>query len=132
MAIIGENTQNWFYRRLYGGKGMLQTVTLLKRKDDQAQGTVTSHVLYRVRWSMRFHSGESLLGEMAAGDSVRLHIPNVRLKAIGVHYINALDRFVDRSGRTWQPESNQVITVKLIETHTCVDCLLVSGRELHG
>ncbi len=132
MAIIGENTQDHFYRRLYGGRGMLQSVTLLKRNDDQAQGTVVSYILYRCRWSMAFHTGEALLGEMGSGDSIRLHIPKIELERVGVHYINALDRFIDRDGRIYQPEAPQTITTKLIRRHVCVDCLMIDGQELHG
>ncbi len=132
MAIITEDSQNYFYRRLYGGKGMLQTVTLYKRKDDLKQGEVSTHVLYRCRFSMIFKTGEPLQGEMLSSHSRRLHIPNIELRRVGVHYLNPTDYFKDRDGRLWQPESPQMITDKLLETHWCVDCLMIEGQSLHG
>lgn len=132
MAIISETSQLYFYRRLYGGQGMLQSVTLYKRNDDQAQGTVTTYTLFRVRWSMIFKTGEPLQGEMLSSHSRRLHIPVTELRRVGVHYLNPLDRFKDRDGRVWQPEAPTMITDKLLETHWCCDCLLVEGESLHG
>ncbi len=132
MAIITEDSQNYFYRRLYGGKGMLQTVTLYKRNDDQQEGVVRTVQLFNCRWSMIFKTGEPLEGEMLSNHSRRLHIPTIELDRVGVHYINPIDYFKDRDGRFWQPESPQMITDKLLERHWCCDCLMIQGKVSHS
>lgn len=123
-------TVRTFHRTLYAG--ILESVTLLKRHDDQAQGTVDTHRLFQCRWSMIFKQGQTLGGEMLASHTRVLHIPRIELDRIGVHYINPTDRFIDKDGRTWQPESPTQIIEKLFEQHVCVQCKLVDGRDLHG
>jgi hypothetical protein len=126
MPLNEKNTRT-FHRTLYGGTGMLQTVTLLKRDDDQRQGNVTAYKLFQVRWSRIFKTGEPILGDMSSSHTRTVHLPRIELDRVGVAHINALDRFVDREGVTWQPESTTNITVKLFQNHICVVCLRVKG-----
>lgn len=117
---LNAKNQRTFHRRLYSG--ILQSVLLLKRNNDQQEGTVTSYRLFQVRWSMLHKSGQPIQGDMSVGSNRSAHIPRCELDRVGVWYINALDRLVDKQGRYWQPESDSEITVKLFEDHICVDC----------
>jgi hypothetical protein len=121
---LNRDTVNDFHVMLYAG--ILETVTVLKRDDDQASGTVRSVELYEVRWSRIHKSGEPIAGSMSSNNRRTLHIPVVEMERAGIAYFNALDRFVDESGRTWQPESTTDITEKLFERHVCCSCLRVS------
>ena len=127
---LNERTVRTFHRTLYAG--ILQTVTLQKRKDDQKQGTVTSYRLHGVRQSLIDKTGETLEGEMIADQRCTFHIPRIELDRVGVHYLNPMDNFIDKKGRRWNPESPSLITEKLFEQHVCVDCLMLQGRQLHG
>lgn len=124
MPLNRYNTRT-FHRTLYGG-GILETVTLLKRNDDLQQGTVRALKLFECRWGQITRTGETIAGDITSDHRRTIHIPVTELKRVGVAYINAADRFVDQDGRTWQPESPTVITVKLLENHVCVDCLRTS------
>ncbi len=106
--------------------GITETVTLLKRNDDQQQGTVRSIKLFRCRKGQIAKTGESILGDMAASHTATWHIPRSQLDLVGVAYLNSLDRIVDKQGRTWQPESTTGIDVKLFENEVDLACLLVS------
>lgn len=119
MPLNKDNTRT-FHRTLYAGQ--LETVTLLKRDDDQQEGTVRSVVLFDVRFSRIRKAGQPLRGDVSTGLFREIHIPRIQLDRVGVAYINVLDRFVDQSGRTWQPETDQPIQVKLFENHVCVMC----------
>ncbi len=118
------NPQNcrFFHRTLYAGWN--ETVTLLKRADDMQAHQVTPYVLYDVRWSKIFKTGQPIAGQMSSDHRRTVHVPRIELERIGVAYINALDRFVDIQGRYWQPESTSLITVKLGLVHICIDCWL--------
>ncbi len=111
-----------FHKRLYAGVGCLQTVTLLKRGDDQQQGTVTAYKIFNARWTRIWKGGQSLAGSMSSNNTRQVHIPQSEFSRIGVSNINVLDRFVDTDGRTWQPESPEVIVSQLIEEHWCIPC----------
>ncbi len=121
-----------FHRRLYSGLGMLKSITLLKRGDDQAEGTVTAYKLFECRHSIISKSDQPIQNDMSASYRVVWHIPRIELDRIGVSYINALDRISEISDtgkvlRMWQPESTNQITEKLFENHVCIDCVLLSG-----
>jgi hypothetical protein len=124
MPLNKHNTRV-FHRRLYSG--ILESVTLKKRNDDQQAGTVRSIRLHQVRWSRTFKTGEPIAGDVTSSESRTLHIPRVELDRVGVAYINSLDRFVDEQGGVWQPESTTTITVKLFLNHLCVACLRVTA-----
>lgn len=120
---INEKNQRSFHRKLYAGTGMLQTVTCLKREDDQRQGVVRSVTLYQCRWSKIYKTGEPLQQDMATSHMRTLHVPRKEMDRTGINYFNATDTFVDRDGRHWRPESPQTITTKLLEVHVCIDCV---------
>jgi hypothetical protein len=114
---------------------MLKTIQLLKRNDDQAEGTVTSYILWEVRRGQIFKTDEPILHDMSASYRTTFHIPRITLEYVGVTYINALDRIVELSDqrvvlRIWQPEATTQITEKLFENHYCVDCLLLQGNPV--
>jgi len=128
MPLTRYNTRT-FQRTLYG-PGILETVTLYKRDDDQRSGTVRSVTLFDVRFAREFKSGEPLLGDMASDHYCELHVPRVELERAGVNYVNALDRFKrNRDGSVWQPESTTVITVKLMRNHVCIQCRMIKGED---
>ena len=122
MTLNRHNTRT-FHRRLYSGQ--LQSITLLKRNDDQQQGIVTSFILYQCRRSSLHKTGESIQGDMSAGDSTYWHIPRTELDRVGINYLNPLDRIVDptpKTGGIWMPQANTHIDVKLFGTHITILC----------
>lgn len=126
MPLTRYNTRT-FHRHLYG-PGILETVTLYKRDDDQSAGTVRAVTLFDVRFSRVFKTGEPLKNDMASDHRAEIHIPRIELDRAGVNYINALDRFLRRiDGSLWQPESDTLVTVKLMLNHVCVQCRMLQG-----
>ena len=123
MPLLTKNNCRTFHRKLYGGMGALETVTLLKRGDNQQQGTVTQYTLHDIRHSPITKTGETITGDTVSDHHITWHIPRVELDRIGVYYLNPLDRIKDSQGRYWQPESDTLITVKLMETHLCLECV---------
>lgn len=119
MPLNKRNTKV-FHRTLYAG--ILESVILLKRNDDQQEGTVTAIQLFQVRWGQIAKTGEPIAGDMSSEHTRTLHIPRCELDRVGVWYINAADRFQDEQGRIWEPESTTTIDVKLFENHLCVNC----------
>lgn len=122
MTFNRDNT-NTFHRRLYAG--MLETITLLKRNNDQQEGTVRAVRLFECRIKKVFKSGEAIQGPMPTDHRTVWQIPRVSLEAAGVKYINVLDRIVDSSNRYWQPESPQTITMQLYTNYVNVECVRV-------
>lgn len=105
--------------------GMTETVTLLKRGNDQKQGTVTAYRLFRCRKSLVTKTAETIAGEESANHRTIWHIPLNQLELIGIKYLNVLDRIVDKSGAYWQPEATTVITTKLLGNEIDLECLRV-------
>lgn len=127
MGIDPTNTRS-FHRTLYAG--MLMTVTLLKRNNDQQQGTVRSVSLFEVRQGMVFKDGEPIQGDMTSNHRCVFHIPKIALDAAGVAYINAADRIDNRGASfgvpgVWEVESTTEEVVKLFGNHICCHCLRV-------
>lgn len=120
MPLTRDNTRT-FHRTLYG-PGILETVTLLKRNDNQQQGVVRSVKLFDCRWGQIAKQGETYDGDMTSDHRRQLHIPRIELERAGVNYLNPADRYVDKQGRTWCNESTEVIDIKLMENHVCVWC----------
>jgi len=123
MPLNPSNTRV-FHRTLYAQ--MLQTIVLLKRGDDQQQGTVTALVLYDCRPKKVYKTGEPLLGDMSANHRLTWQIPRVELERVSVNYINAADRIqqtVRGEIRLWQPESTTDLTIQLYENYLNIDCL---------
>lgn len=118
---LNAANQRYFHRTLFAG--ILETVTLLKRGDDQQEGTVTAIQLFECRRGQITKTGEPLAGDETADHRTTWHIPRSEMDRVGVAYLNSLDRIVDGKNRYWQPESTTPITVKLFEVHVDVDCL---------
>lgn len=119
MPINKENTR-FFHRTLYGT--ILQTITLLKRNDDQQEGTVTPYTIYEVRPGKLNKTGQAIDLDMSAGDRQWWHIPMAELERVGITHINVLDRIVDKFGRVWEPEASTEVRYQLIENHCCISC----------
>ncbi len=120
---INASNQRHMMRHLYAG--MLQTVTLLKRNNDQQEGTVVAYKLFGVRQARLFKTGQPIRGNMAVGSNVTWHIPMAELERVGVAYFNVLDRIVDKTGAYWQPETNEMIRFQLLKTHWCISCVRI-------
>ena len=105
--------------------GQTETVTLLKRNDDQQEGTVTSYLVFRARHSKFEKTEEPLAGSMTATYKTIWHLPRVELDRIGIGYLNSADRIVDLRGWQWQPESTTVIVESLFMNEIDVYCLRV-------
>lgn len=116
-----------FHRFLYGG--MLEKIRLLKRGDDQQQGTVTVYVLHECRRSSIPKGGQTLDGDMSVDHETVWHIPDSELQRVGINYLNPADRIEQlvgkEKGNFWQPESTTTIEKKLFDTHSHVRCLLL-------
>ena len=125
---LNRLTTRTFHRVLYATE--LEKITMLKRNDDQQQGTVRSLVLFQCRRSRLFKTGEPYQGDMSSSHRIVWHIPRIELDRAGVNYINALDRIIDYKGWWWQPESTTTITVKLFLNHLCIDCLRVDPPNI--
>lgn len=121
---LNKHNSRTFHRSLFGG--VLETVTLLKRDDDQREGTVKAIKLYECHRSRVQKTSEPISTSMTADNTTLWHIPVVELKRNGVNYLNVLDRIVDEKGRTWQPESPQNIDIKLFENYYDVKCVRLS------
>lgn len=124
---LRRNNTKFFHRTLFAGQ--LETVRLLKRKDNQNQGVVTPYLLFQCRRSLITKTAETLQGDMIAGHACTWHIPFSELERVGVHYLNPLDRILQldgmEAGRVWQPEATTIITIKLFGNHFDIDCLRV-------
>lgn len=121
MPLNKANTRT-FHRCLWSG--ILETITLLKRNDDQQQGTVRAITLFQCRKSSIAKTGEPIQGDIAE-TSVTWKIPRVELDRVGVTWINAIDRIVDKYNRYWQPESKQTIDIKLFENFIYLACVRI-------
>ena len=127
MALNPQTTRD-FIPRLYAG--MLQTVILLKRDNDQRQGTVRAVTLVNCRQSMVFKHGEPIQADWSTQSRCVWHIPKVSMEMAGVAYINATDRIDNRNATfgvpgIWQAEANTEIIVKLFGNVVNVHCLRI-------
>lgn len=122
---LNRNNTRTFHRTLYAGQ--LEMIRLLKRNDNQKQGTVTPYILFDCRRSIILKTGETIQGDMNSNHACTWHIPIIELERVGVHYLNPLDRIVQlegtETGWVWQPEATTLITTKLFGNHFCIDCL---------
>lgn len=133
MVLRKANTRTQ-HRRLWAGKA--KRITLLKRDDDQRQGTVRAITLFDcLPASNGFtKTGEAIQGDMSSDVRRTWRIPAAELERNGVEYINALDRIVEATDdgggtlanpRYWQPEGTTSITVTMLENIVTIDCLRV-------
>lgn len=120
---LRKNNQRAFHRTLYAGE--LESITLLKRNNDLAEGTVRAVILFDCRRKPTVKSGEPIQGEMAVSEFTTWQIPASELERTGVAYINVLDRIVDQWNRFWQPEAGQSVTTRLFENQVFVNCVRV-------
>ena len=120
---LNQRNSRVCHRTLFAG--ILEKVTILKRGDDQREGTVTAYKVFQCRKSLITKTKEPIAGDMLADHRLIWHIPRVELDRVGINYLNPADRIVDGLGRIWQPESTTTITIKLFETHIDVHCLRV-------
>jgi hypothetical protein len=138
---LNRNNCRVFHRRLYGG--ILKTCTLLKRGDDQNEGTVVSFVLFQCRRSSIARTGEPIQKDMTVDSSTMWHVPRSELIRIGIRYLSSLDRIVEDHDnanqpvppdqyRWWQPEATTVIEEKLFENETHIACLRVDPPSNAG
>lgn len=123
MALINRTSSRTFHRKLFAP--MLEKVTLLKRDNDQRQGTVTALILFQCWRGQIFKKGQTIQNDMVVEHTTTWHLPRTELERVGVAFLNSLDRIVDGKARYWQPESSTEIRVKLFETHVDLDCLRI-------
>ena len=122
MPIMKKN-QRTFFRSLYCGE--TQTVILLKRNNDQGEGTVRAITLFDCRRERTSKTGQPIQNEMSVAEFTTWQIPSFELDRNGVNYINVLDRIVDQHNRYWQPESGQSIDVRLFEDWVFINCVRI-------
>lgn len=124
MPLNPRNTGH-FHLPLFGD--IAETVTLHKRGDDQMEGVVVTHRLFRCWWEAEeSKSGHPVQGDMAVTHRRTLNVPKSELKRVGVNYLNVLDRFADKQGRVWQPETNQTFNFQLAGNYVQVECVRVA------
>ncbi len=125
-----DNTRE-FHRRLYAG--MLEALDILKRNDDQQQGTVRRIRIFECRRSVITKTGEMLAGDMQSDHRCTWHIPRIELDRVGINHLNPADRLVQvegpETGSVWQPEAPTLITLKMFGNHVCLDCLMVLASD---
>lgn len=126
MPLRRNNTRT-FHRTTFAGQ--LEAIRLLKRNDNQKQGTVTPFLLFNCRRSLITKTAETIQGDMVADHACVWHIPYIELERVGIHYLNPLDRIVQtegmEAGRVWQPEATTIITVKMFGNELDLACLRV-------
>lgn len=121
--LLNQQSTRVFHRTLFGG--MLETIELLKRGDDQKQGTVVSYIAHQCRRSLIVKTGEPIQGDMLSNHRATWHIPKIELERLGIATINPADRLVDSKKRYWQPEANMTTVVKLFENQFAIDCVRI-------
>ena len=119
MPLNKANTRT-FQRKLYAGQ--LQTITLLKRNNDQQEGTVVAHLIFDCRRGIINKTGQPIQKSMTSNHIATWHIPVSELERVGIKYINVLDRIVDEENDYWQPEADTYIDVKLFKNWTNIHC----------
>lgn len=121
---LNRKTTRTFHRTLYAG--ILQSITVLKRGDNQQQGVVRAVRMHQCRQSKTFKRGQTLgAGELLSSHMVTWHIPVIEMERVGIEYFSPTDQIVEDDGKTWQPESTTQITIKLFANHWCLDCLRI-------
>ena len=133
MPLNARNTLI-FHRTLYAG--MLKTVTILKRGDDQQEGTVTAYTMYQCRRSRVNRTGEPIQHSMTSQVRAVWHMPHIEMKRLGINFFSAVDRIVETHDESnnplppevwnyWQPESTTYILEKLFLNVHNLECLRV-------
>lgn len=115
---LKRRNQQVFHRKLYCGQ--LERVILLKRGDDQQEGTVTAFTLYNCRRGNVTKSGEAINLDVPAFEYVQWLIPCTELRRVGVNYLNVLDRVIDQFNQWWNPESTETMTLAIFDNYYVV------------
>jgi hypothetical protein len=110
--------------------GQTESVTLLKRNDDQQEGTVRAITLFDCRRSMITKTGQAINQDTTSEMRTIWHIPSLELERNGVNWINPLDQIRDNQNRYWEPESTTEIIVRLFSTQVDVQCLRIDPPEV--
>ena len=121
--VLTRSNQRHFHRCLFSAQ--LETVTILKRDDDQRQGVVRSLIVYEAWRGPISKTKQTLQHDMIADHRTVWHMPKVEMERVGISYFNPLDRIVDSQGRYWHPESTTVIDIRLMEVHIDLACLRI-------
>ncbi len=108
--------------------GVLETVTFRRRGPNQQAGTITDFLVFNCRWSRVFQTGQEIDDTLSSDNTRTLHVPQSELDKVGAGPIRVTDQFIDKEGRTWQPESPQVILTKLNQQHVDVPCRRVNDQ----
>jgi len=139
MPLNSHNSKT-FHRCLYAG--ILKNCTLLKRGDDQREGTVTAYVLFQCRRTAISQRGQPIQGSMAVGHRTDWILPRCEIERIGIPvYFNNLDRIVEdhsdfnvalppESWRYWQPESTTDFDYLLFQNYITLTCLRIDPPKL--
>ncbi len=119
-----ERLTRLFHQALFGAQ--VDTVILYKRGDDQEEGEVSSFKLFRC-WggAEATKSGQPILRDMAVSHSRQLNVPKTELERYGIDHLNVLDRFKDKRGWVWQPETNQLFRFQLFENYIAIECVRI-------
>lgn len=125
---LGKTDFRTFTPKLYAGVGCLETFTLRRRGDNQNAGQTTDYLIFNVRAGRIYQTGQEIDGTLSSDNTRTIHVPKSELDRVGAGPIRALDQFIDPQGRTWQPESPQVILSKLTEEHYDVPCRRVNNQ----
>ena len=124
MPLTRRNTRT-FHRSLYAGE--LESIEILKRDDDQRQGTVRRVKLFQCRRSRIERSGQMVQSDNQFDHHTIWHIPRIELDRTGIDHLNPIDRIIQLEGRekgfTWQPEATTIIAEKLFGNMMALVCL---------
>ncbi len=122
---LTRRTLGQFQRKLMAG--VSETITLIKRGNDQQMGTQVVHTIFNARRSRISKSGEQIAIDETVNHTTTWHIPLAELKRVGVTHINSADRIVQRkapeAGWTWQPEATTSIELKMFGEEIDISCL---------
>lgn len=119
MPLNARNTKT-FHNCLYAGQ--LETVRLLAREPNFSASVEREVVMFRCRWRQITKQGQILDDEQSSDMRRELMIPRTELDRVGVAYINACYRFIDKENRYWQAESDTPIVNRLWENYVSVSC----------
>ena len=123
MPLNARNTKD-FYQVMIADQ--IESVILYKRGNDQLEGNVIEYKLFRCWWGPDTQkSGQPIEEDMATNHTIKLTIPLDQLKRVGINYLNVLDRFKDKKGRVWQPETRQSLNSELFENYITLDLIRV-------
>lgn len=108
---LSRRTTRTFHRYLYPD---LRTIVLHKRNRGQQQGSGTNYQLFNCRQKRIHYGGQNFDGTLTSNDYCEWMIPREELDRVGLDDLNIIDTITDvETGEVWQPESSDVLTIKL-------------------